>query len=46
VILATGRQGGARLARGLHLDPIHLLRRRKGQRLVIFDTDPGTKPKQ
>jgi hypothetical protein len=36
VILATGRQGGSSLARILHLDPIHQLRRRKGQRLVIF----------
>jgi hypothetical protein len=46
VILATGRHGGTRLGRGLHLDPVHQLRRRKGQRLVIFDTGPGTKPKQ
>jgi hypothetical protein len=45
VILATGRQGGTRLARGLRLDPIHQLRRRWGQRLVIFAADPGTKPK-
>jgi hypothetical protein len=30
VIVATGRQGGTRLARGLHLDPIHQLRRRWG----------------
>jgi hypothetical protein len=35
VILATGRQGGTRLAR-LHLDPIHQLRRRWGHRLVVF----------
>jgi hypothetical protein len=45
VILATGRQGGTRLARGLRLDPIRQLRRRWGQRLVIFTADPGTKPK-
>jgi hypothetical protein len=46
VILATGRYGGTRAARGLHLDPIHQLRRRLGQRLVIFAADTGTKPKQ
>jgi hypothetical protein len=46
VILATGRQGGTRLAHGLHLDPVHQLRRRWGERLVIFAPDPGTKPKQ
>ena len=45
VILATGRQGGTWLARGLRLDPIHQLRRRWGQRLVIFAADPGTTPK-
>ena len=45
VILATGRQGGTRLARGLRLDPVHQLRRRWGQRLVIFAADPGAKPK-
>jgi hypothetical protein len=36
VILATGRQGDSWLARSLHTDPIHRLRRRWGQRLVIF----------
>ena len=36
VILATGRQGGGWLARTLHADPVHQLRRRWGQRLVIF----------
>ena len=46
VILATGRQGGTRLARGLHRDPVHQLRRRWGQRLVIFAAGTGTKPKQ
>jgi hypothetical protein len=46
VILATGRQGGTGLARGLRLDPIHQLRRRWGQRLVIFAADPGKRPKQ
>jgi hypothetical protein len=36
VILATGRQGGRWLARALHVDPIHQLRRRWRQRMVIF----------
>ena len=36
VILATGRQGGTRLARGLRLDPVHQLQRRWGQRLIVF----------
>ena len=44
VIVATGRQGGSWLARGLHLDPMHQLRRRKGQRLVILTAGTGTKP--
>ena len=46
VILATGRHGGTWVARGLHLDPVHQLRRRLGQRLVTFAADTGTKPKQ
>lgn len=46
VILATGRQGGARLARSLHMDPIHQLRRRWGQRLTVFTSGPGKKPNQ
>lgn len=41
VILATGEQGGSALARGLHLDPIHQLRRRFGTRLVVFPAAPG-----
>jgi hypothetical protein len=41
VILATGEQGGSVLARGLHLDPIHQLRRRFGARLVVFPAAPG-----
>jgi hypothetical protein len=45
VILATGCDGGTRVARGLHLDPIHQLRRHLGQRLVIFAADTDTKPK-
>jgi hypothetical protein len=36
VILATGRQGGGWLARALHVDPVHQLRRRWRQRMVIF----------
>jgi len=44
VILAIGRHGGTWLARRLHLDPIHQLRRRCGQRLVTFAPDPGAKP--
>ena len=40
VILATGRQGGSVLARGLHLDPVHQLRRRLGQRLIVFPRGP------
>jgi hypothetical protein len=44
VILATGRQGGSRLARTLHRGPVHQLRRRWGQRLVTFTPGPGTKP--
>jgi hypothetical protein len=36
VILATGRQDDAKLARVIHLDPVHKLRRRWGNRLVVF----------
>jgi hypothetical protein len=46
VILATGRQGGTRLARSLHTDPIHQLRRRWGQRLTVFTSGPNKKPDQ
>jgi hypothetical protein len=46
VILATGRQGGARLARWLRLDPVHRLRRRWGQRLTVFASGPATRPGQ
>src|SRR5215471_9506162 len=46
VILATGRQGGSRLARSLRLDPVNKLRRRFGQRLTVFTTGPATKPDQ
>jgi hypothetical protein len=44
VILATGRQGGTGLARGLHRDPVHQLRRRWGERLTVFASGPATKP--
>jgi len=40
VVLATGRQHGSRLARTLHLDAVHRLRRRLGQRLVVFPLGP------
>jgi hypothetical protein len=36
VIVATGGQSGSGLARALHLDPLHRLRRRWGKRLVLF----------
>jgi hypothetical protein len=45
VILATGRQGSPRLARLLHRTPIHQLRRRWKQRLIIFPSGPDTKPR-
>jgi hypothetical protein len=41
VILATGRQRGSWLARGLHLDPVHHLRWRLGRRLIVFPLGPG-----
>ena len=41
VILATGRQGGSSLARALRRDPVHQLRRRLGQRLIVFPPGPG-----
>ena len=45
VILPAGRQRGNWLARSLHLDPIHQLRR-KVQRLVILPPGSGAKPNQ
>lgn len=36
VIVATGRQETSAMARVLHLDPLHQLRRRFGKRLVVF----------
>lgn len=41
VILATGRPHGSRLARTLHLDPVRRLRRRLGDRLVVFPSGPA-----
>jgi hypothetical protein len=41
VILATGRQDGSSLARALHLDPVHRLRRLLGRRLVEFPRGSG-----
>ncbi len=43
VILATGRQRGSRLARGLRLDPIHRLRWRLGRRLIVVPLGPRTR---
>jgi len=43
VILAAGRHGGSWLARSLHLDPVHQLRR-KVPRLVVLPPGSGTKP--
>jgi hypothetical protein len=42
VIVATGMQGGSRLARLLHLDPVHQLRWRWGKRLTVFEGAPVT----
>jgi hypothetical protein len=36
VLLVTGRQRGSLLSRWLHLDPVHRLRRRLRQQLVVF----------
>jgi hypothetical protein len=40
VIVATGMQGGSRLAHFLHMDPVHRLRRRCGKRLTVFEGEP------
>ena len=45
IILATGRQTSPRLARLLRRTPIHQLRRRWKQRLIIFPSAPDTKPR-
>jgi hypothetical protein len=36
VILATGRQGDSWLTRTLHVDPVHQLRRRWRQRMIVL----------
>lgn len=41
VILATGRQPGTWLARALRRDPARRLRRRLGQRLIVFPIPQG-----
>jgi hypothetical protein len=41
VILATGEQDGSSLARGLHQDPVHRLRRQLGERLIEFTPGQG-----
>ena len=41
VILATGRRPGTWLARALRWDPARRLRRRLGQRLIVFPLTPG-----
>jgi hypothetical protein len=41
VILAARRLGGSWLARVLHLDPLHKLRRRWGERLIVCQPGPG-----
>jgi hypothetical protein len=40
VIVAIGMQGGSPLARRLHMDPVHRLRRRWGKRLTVFEGEP------
>jgi hypothetical protein len=40
LIVATGMQGGSGLARRLHMDPVHQLRRRWGKRLTVFKGEP------
>jgi hypothetical protein len=44
VILATGREGGTRLARVLGRDPVHQLRRHWGRRLIVFSHASETTP--
>jgi hypothetical protein len=40
VLLVTGQPRGSSLSRWLHLDPISQLRRRLGQRLIVFPLGP------
>jgi hypothetical protein len=44
VLLVTSGQDGSRLTRTLHLDPIHHLQRRWGEKLTVFTADGGTQP--
>jgi hypothetical protein len=44
IILATGREGGRRPARAPRPGPVHQLRRRLGQRLIILPPARGTSP--
>jgi hypothetical protein len=46
VILATGGQPGTWLARVLRRDPVHRLRSRWGQQLIVFPLGPGMPPYQ
>jgi hypothetical protein len=41
VIVAAARPGGSGLARTLHLDPVHQLRRRWGKRLIVCQPGPA-----
>ena len=44
VILATGARPGTWLARVLRRDPVHRLRSRWGQQLIVFPLGPGVLP--
>jgi hypothetical protein len=44
VILATGGRPGTWLARILRRDPVHRLRSRWGQQLIVFPLGPGVLP--
>ena len=46
MILVISGQEGSWLARTLHLDPIHHLRRRWGKLLTVFTPGPGNKPER
>jgi hypothetical protein len=46
VILATGRRYGRWLARVLRRDPVHRLRSRWGQRLIVFPRGPVVPPRE
>ena len=44
VLLVTSGQDGSRLARTLHLDPIHHLQRRWREKLTVFTAGGGSQP--